>query len=58
MPCEKNTQVAGTLIPQESRTLRSNQLVNEDSKQKTNQQKNSLETRFLNHKADYKILSL
>jgi hypothetical protein len=26
MPCEKITQVAGTLIPQESRTLRSNQL--------------------------------
>jgi hypothetical protein len=29
MPCEKNTQVAGTLVPQESRTLRSNQLANE-----------------------------
>ncbi|ANX13082.1 hypothetical protein ABE41_013810 [Fictibacillus arsenicus] len=29
MPCEKNTQVAGTLIPQESRTLRFNQLVKE-----------------------------
>jgi hypothetical protein len=29
MPCEKNIQVAGTLIPQESRTLRSNQLVEE-----------------------------
>jgi hypothetical protein len=27
-PCEKNNQVAGTLIPQESRTFRSNQLVN------------------------------
>jgi hypothetical protein len=26
MPCEKYSQVAGTLIPQESRTLRSNQL--------------------------------
>jgi hypothetical protein len=25
MPCEKNTQVAGTLIPQESRILHSNQ---------------------------------
>jgi hypothetical protein len=34
MPCKKNTQVAGTLLPQESRTFRSNQLVNEGSKQK------------------------
>jgi hypothetical protein len=31
MPCEKNTQVVGTLIPKDSRTLRSNQLVNEES---------------------------
>jgi hypothetical protein len=31
MPCEKNTQVAGTLIPQESRTLLSNQLVNDEN---------------------------
>jgi hypothetical protein len=31
MPCEKNTQVAGTLIPLESRTLHSNQLVNEEN---------------------------
>jgi hemin uptake protein HemP len=31
MPCEKNTQVVGTLIPQESRTLHSNQLVNEEN---------------------------
>jgi hypothetical protein len=30
MPCEKNTQVAGTLVQQESCTLRSNQLVNEE----------------------------
>jgi hypothetical protein len=29
MPFEKNIQVVGTLIPQESRTLRSNQLVND-----------------------------
>jgi hypothetical protein len=29
MPCEKNTQVAGTLFPQESRTLHSNQLVSD-----------------------------
>jgi hypothetical protein len=29
MPCEKNTQVAGTLIPLESRTFLSNQLVHE-----------------------------
>jgi hypothetical protein len=29
MPCKKNSQVDGTLVPQESRTLRSNQLANE-----------------------------
>jgi hypothetical protein len=29
MPYEKNTQVAGTLIPQESRTLHSNQFADE-----------------------------
>jgi hypothetical protein len=34
MPCQKNTQVDGTLIPLESRTLLSNQLVNEASLQK------------------------
>jgi hypothetical protein len=33
MPCEKNSQVDGTLLPQESRTLLSNQLVNEVSSQ-------------------------
>jgi hypothetical protein len=34
MHCEKNTQVAGTLILQESRTLHSNQLFNEEMSQK------------------------
>ncbi|OOE14376.1 hypothetical protein UN64_04020 [Fictibacillus arsenicus] len=32
MPCEKNNQVAGTLIPQESHTLHFNQLFNEEMK--------------------------
>jgi hypothetical protein len=34
MPYEKNTQVAGTLIPYESHTLLSNQLVNEVNEKK------------------------
>jgi hypothetical protein len=38
MPCEKYSQVAGTLIPQESRTLRSNQLVNEGYHKKNQKQ--------------------
>jgi hypothetical protein len=33
MPCEKKDQVAGTLIPQESSTLLSNQLVDEENEQ-------------------------
>jgi hypothetical protein len=31
MSCEKNAQVAGTLLPQESRTFLSNQHVNEEN---------------------------
>jgi hypothetical protein len=34
IPCEKITQVAGTLNPQESRTLHFNQLVNDGNLQK------------------------
>jgi hypothetical protein len=41
MPCEKNTQVAGTLIPPESRTLHSNQLAKEENEK--NQGNNFLE---------------
>jgi hypothetical protein len=38
MPSEKNTQVAGTLIPQESRTFRSTQLDNEENVKLTQKQ--------------------
>jgi hypothetical protein len=42
MPCEKNTHGAGTLLPQESRTLRSNQHVNEEYHNKMIQKANNL----------------
>jgi hypothetical protein len=38
MPYEMNTQVAGTLIPQESLTFRSNQLANEGNEKMTQKQ--------------------
>jgi hypothetical protein len=31
MPCEKDSEVVGTLLPQESRTFRSNQLAKEQN---------------------------
>jgi hypothetical protein len=34
MPCEEDSQVEGTLLPLESRTLLSNQLVNEENDNK------------------------
>jgi hypothetical protein len=46
MPCEKNTQVAGTLLPQESRTLHSNQLVNEENKKMSQKQQSFREEPF------------
>jgi hypothetical protein len=41
MPCEKYSQVVGTLIPQESRTLHSNQLAAGGISQKSPQKQQS-----------------
>jgi hypothetical protein len=47
MPCEKNTQVAGTLIPPEYRTLHSYQLAKEENEK--NQGNNFLRRAIINN---------